>query len=38
MNLFNNNDFDNYLLQPTSNSPCYPNYCLRQSYPDIIKS
>ena len=33
MNLFNNNDFDKFITT-FSNSPCWPNYCLRQSYPD----
>ena len=33
MDLFNNNDFDKFITT-FSNSPCYPNYCLRQSYPD----
>ena len=33
MNLFKDPDFDKYITT-FSNSPCWPNYCLKQSYPD----
>lgn len=33
MDLYKNSDFDNFTTT-FSNSPCFSNYCLRQSYPD----
>jgi len=33
MELFKNPEFDKYVTT-FSNSPCWPNYCLRQSYPE----
>ena len=35
MDLFNNSDFDKFETT-FSNSPCWPNYCLRQSYPETF--
>ena len=34
MDLFKNSDIDKFETT-FSNSPCWPNYCLRQSYPEI---
>lgn len=33
MDLFKNSDLDKFITT-FSNSPCWPNYCLRQSYPE----
>tara|TARA_B100001093_G_C26795049_1_gene1000727 strand:- start:987 stop:1676 length:690 start_codon:yes stop_codon:yes gene_type:complete len=37
MDLFKNPDFDKFETT-FSNSPCWPNYCLRQSYPENYPS
>ena len=37
MDLFKDNSVDNFTTT-FSNSPCWPNYCLRQSYPDKYPS
>ena len=33
MNLYRDSDFDSFKTT-FSNSPCFSNWCLRQSYPD----
>ena len=35
MDLFKDPDFDKFVTT-FSNSPCFPNYCLRQSYPNAF--